>query len=85
MRFYHERVLGAVLGEFGDDIHATVHNSRGMPEEFEPFVVNGVFLAENPVGRIHFLFLVPRSRSLELVNFVVAEFLQVFVVSEHGK
>jgi hypothetical protein len=56
-----------------------------MPEEFEPIVVKGVFLAENPVGSIHFLFLVPRSRSLELVNFVVAEVLQVVVVSEHGK
>jgi hypothetical protein len=80
MRFYHERVLGAVLGEFGDYIHATVHNPRGMPEQFEAVVAKGVFLTEKPVGSIHFLFIVPRSNYLELVNFVVATILHAFVV-----
>jgi hypothetical protein len=43
-------------------------------------VAKGVFLTENPVGRIYFLVLVPRSRPLELVNFVVATVLHAVVV-----
>jgi len=80
MCFYHERVLGTVLWELGDDILATVHNSRCMPEEFEPIVAKCVFLTEKPVGRIHFLVLVPRSSSRELVNFVIAAVLHTVVV-----
>ena len=90
MCFYQECVLGAVLWEVGDDIHATVHNSRGMPEEFEPVVIKGVFLTEKPVGSIHLLFIVATSRSSELMNFVVAAVLHAVVVKmgkftfEHG-